>query len=65
LTTNKLGTTGGNLFAPGSKKPSSTASPGGANPVKTVSDRINDAVNKVTGGLHKPEPKDAPSNSTP
>jgi hypothetical protein len=65
LTTNKLGTTGGNLFAPGSKKPGSTASPGGANPVQTVSDRINDAVNKVTGGLHKPEPNDAPSNSTP
>ncbi len=36
LTTNKLSTTGGNLFAPGSKKPASTASPGGANPVNDV-----------------------------
>ena len=50
LTTNKLSTTGGNLFAPGSKKPGSTGSPGGANPVKTFTDRINDEVNKVTGG---------------
>jgi hypothetical protein len=65
LTTNKLSTTGGNLFAPGSKKPGSTASPGGANPVKTFTDQINDAVNKVTGGLQKPEAKDSPSNSTP
>jgi hypothetical protein len=60
LTTNKLSTTGGNLFAPGSKKPGSTASPGGANPVKTVTDRINDAVNKVTGGgLQKDKPADS------
>jgi hypothetical protein len=60
LTTNKLGTTGGNLFAPGSKKPGSTASPGGANPVKTVSDRINAVVNKVTGGgLQKDKPADS------
>jgi hypothetical protein len=61
LTTNKLSTTGGNLFAPGSKKPGSTASPVGANPVKTFTDKINDAVNKVTGGLQKPEAKDSPS----
>jgi hypothetical protein len=60
LTTNKLNTTGGNLFAPGSKKPGSTASPGGANPVKTFTDRINDAVNKVTGGgLQKDKPADS------
>jgi PE-PPE domain len=60
LTTNKLSTTGGNLFAPGSKKPGSTASPGGANPVKTFTDRINDAVNKVTGGgLQKDKPADS------
>ncbi len=44
-------TTGGNLFVPGSNKPAGTASPGGANPVKNFTDRINDAVNKVTGGL--------------
>jgi hypothetical protein len=55
LTTNKLSTTGGNLFVPGSTKPGSTASPGGANPLKTFTDRINDAVNTVTGGgLQKP-----------
>jgi len=65
LTTNKLSTTGGNLFAPGAKKPAGTASPGGANPVKSFTDKINDAVNKVTGGLQKPEAKDSPSNSTP
>ena len=65
LTTNKLSTTGGNLFAPGSKKPASTASPGGANPVnanpvKTFTDRITDAVNKVTGGgLQKDKPADS------
>jgi hypothetical protein len=60
LTTNKLSTTGGNLFAPGSKKPGSTASPGGANPAKTLTDRINDAVNKVTGGgLQKDKPADS------
>jgi hypothetical protein len=61
LTTNKLSTTGGNLFAPGSKKPGSTASPGGANPVKTFTDRINDAVNKVTGGGLQ---QDKPANSS-
>jgi hypothetical protein len=67
LTTNKLSTTGGNLFTPGSKKPGSTASPGGANPLKTFTDRINDAVNefndavsKVTGGgLQKDKPADS------
>jgi hypothetical protein len=60
LTTNKLSTTGGNLFAPSSKKPGSTASPGGANPVKSFTDRINDAVNKVTGGgLQKDKPADS------
>ena len=59
LKTNKLSTTGRNLFAPGSKKPGSTASPGGANPVKRVSDRINDVVNKVTGGgLKRDKPAD-------
>lgn len=61
LTTNKLSTTGGNLFAPGSKKPGSTASPGDANPVKTFTDRINDEVKKVTGGGLK---KDNPTDST-
>jgi hypothetical protein len=61
LTTNKLSTTSGNLFAPGSKRPGSTASPGGANPVKTFIDRINDEVNKVTGGGLK---KDKPADST-
>jgi PE-PPE domain len=60
LKTNKLSTTGGNLFAPGSKKPGSTASPGGANPVKTVSDRISDVVKKVTGGgLKRDKPADS------
>ncbi|MDT7795197.1 MAG: hypothetical protein QOD59_4638 [Mycobacterium sp.] len=60
LTTNKLSTTSGNLFAPGSKRPGSTASPGGANPVKTFIDRINDEVNKVTGGgLQKDKPADS------
>jgi hypothetical protein len=60
LTTNKLSTTSGNLFAPGSKKPGSTASPGGANPVKTFTDRINAAVNEVTGGgLQKDKPADS------
>ena len=59
-TTNKLSTTGGNLFAPGSKKPGSTASPGGANPLKTFTDRITDAINKVTGGgLQKDQPADS------
>jgi hypothetical protein len=59
-TTNKLSTTGGNLFAPGSKKPGSTASPGGANPLKTFTDRITDAINKVTGGgLQKDKPADS------
>jgi hypothetical protein len=59
-TTNKLSTTGGNLFAPGSKKPRGTASPGGANPVKTFTDRITDAVNKVTGGgLQEDKPADS------
>jgi PE-PPE domain-containing protein len=61
LTTNKLSTTSGNLFAPGSKKPGSTASPCGANPVKTFTDRINDAVNEVTGGSLQ---KDKPADST-
>jgi hypothetical protein len=59
-TTNKLSTTGGNLFAPGSKKPRGPASPGGANPVKTFTDRITDAVNKVTGGgLQEDKPADS------
>jgi hypothetical protein len=68
LTTKKLSTTDGNPFAPGSKKRGSTESPGGANPVKTFTDRINDEVNKVTGGglqkvtrggLHKDKPADS------
>ena len=66
MTTNKLSTTGGNLFAPGSKKPASTASPGGANPVnanpvKTFTEQNQrDAVNKVTGGgLQKDKPADS------
>jgi PE-PPE domain len=67
LTTNKLSTTGGNLFAPGSNKPGSTASPGGADPVKTFTDRINDAVNEINGavtkvtggGLQKGKPADS------
>jgi hypothetical protein len=55
-----LSTTGGNLFTPGSKTPAGTASPGGANPVKTFTDKINDAVNKVTGGgLQKDQPADS------
>ena len=59
-TTNKLSTTGGNLFAPGSKKPRGPASPGGANPVKTFTDRITDGVNKVTGGgLQEDKPADS------
>ena len=46
-----LSTTGGNLFIPGANKPAGAASTGGANPVKNFTDQVNDAVNKVTGGL--------------
>jgi hypothetical protein len=55
-TTNRLSTTVGNLFTPGANKPagaSASGSPGGANPVKSFTDKISDEVNKVTGGLHK------------
>jgi len=60
LTTNKLSTTGGTFSPPVRRSPASTASPGGANPVKAFTDRINDAVNKVTGGgLQKDKPADS------
>jgi hypothetical protein len=49
-----MSATGGNLFTPNSKKPAGTASTGNANPTKTFTDKINDAVSKVTGGLSKP-----------
>jgi hypothetical protein len=55
-------TTGGNLFAPGANKPAGAAAAGGANPVKSFTDQVNDAVKKVTGGLgldKKPAPKPA------
>jgi hypothetical protein len=49
-----LSTTGGNLFAPNSK-PAGTAATGGSG-LKNFSDKINDAVNKVTGGLTAAKP---------
>ena len=62
LTTSKVGTTGPNKVLPNLSKPGTSSSPGGANPVQKISDRVSAAVNKVTGGLHKDKPKDAPAD---
>ncbi len=48
--TSTLSPTGGNLFSP-PKNSGTTASTGGANPVKNFTDKIKDAVNNATGGL--------------
>ncbi len=49
--TTALTRTGGNNPLTGLNKPGTSSTPGGANPVKSFTDRINDAVKKVTGGL--------------
>ena len=50
-----LSTTGGNLFSPANKS-GTTASTGGTNAVKNFTDKINDTVKKVTGGLTGTKP---------
>jgi hypothetical protein len=50
-----LSTTGGNLFSPANKS-GTTASTGGTNVVKNFTDKINDTVKKVTGGLTGTKP---------